>query len=214
MSETMTRYESDDSPLFHRPGLFQSSLRPEWLVPTDEQCLTWWDRYDMPEHIRAHSLVVARVAGQLAELARAAGLDVCVQSVRASALLHDLAKHYCILHGGSHSLIGGAWAMELTGNPVLAMGVTHHIYWPFEINVSRYFMPLAVLYGDKRAKHENLVSLRERFEDLLVRYGHTPEIQEKIRWTVEQALLIEERMSTLLGEDLDAYPFDSGRLVG
>lgn len=205
--------ESSSPPLFTCPGLFVSRLEPDWLVPTDEQCTAWWDRYEMPPHIRAHSLVVARVAETLAVLAERKGLPVCVQSVRASALLHDLAKHYCILHGGSHAQIGGAWAMELTGNPVLAQGIIHHVYWPFEMDVARYFMPLAVLYGDKRAKHDELVSVHVRFDDLLVRYGHTPEIQEKIRWTVEQALEVERRLGDLLGEDLDAYPFDSGRLV-
>jgi len=104
--------------------------------------------------------------------------------------------------------------MQLTGNPVLSMGVLHHIYWPFEMDAARYFMPMTVLYADKRAMHETLVSVSTRFDDLIVRYGHTPEIQEKIRWTVDQVLEIERLLGALLGKDLDAYPFDCGRLVG
>jgi len=210
----MPRNIPHDDPLFQRPGLFASRVRPEWRAPSDAQCRELWDRYDMPGHIREHSLLVAGVATELAELGAAAGLDVDVRTVRASALLHDLAKHYTILHGGSHAQLGGAWAMQLTGNAVLAMGILHHVYWPFELDAERYFMPLAVLYADKRAKHDELVSIDTRFEDLIVRYGHTPEIQEKIRWTVVQALDIERRLSDLLGKELHAHPFDRGRLVG
>lgn len=203
-----------EHPLFQRHGIFPSLVRPQWSAPSDAQCLAWWDRYAMPDHIRRHSMLVASVAAELAEMGRAAGLPVCVQTVRASALLHDLAKHYTIVHGGSHAQIGGAWAMQLTGNPVLAMGILHHVCWPFEVDVTRYFMPLAVLYADKRAMHDELVSIDDRFQDLIVRYGHTPEIQEKIRWTVVQALDIERRLGDLLGKELHAYSFDSGRLVG
>lgn len=204
----------NEHPFYQRHGLFPSLSRPGWGVPSDKECFAWWDRYEMPEHIRQHSLLGADVATAIAEMGREAGLPVCVQTVRASTLLHDLAKYYTIRHGGSHAQLGAAWAMQLTGNPLLAMGVLHHIYWPFEMDAERYFTPLTVLYADKRAMHETLVSVRTRFDDLIVRYGHTPEIQEKIRWTVAQVLEIERLLGALLGKDLDAYPFDSGRLVG
>ncbi len=36
-------------------------------------------------------------------------------------------------------------------------------------------------YADKRVKHTSIVTLSERFEDLLIRYGTTPERLEMIR---------------------------------
>jgi len=153
------------------------------------------------------------VACQVAEAGIAMGIPVDLDTVRASALLHDLAKIYCIRHGGNHSQLGGAWAMALTGNPLLAQGVIHHVYWPFEVDLRRFFTPLAVLYGDKRVAHDKIVPIEERFGDLVARYGKTPEICERIHSTNRQAKDIEDAFGRLLEKDLNAHDFDSGRLV-
>ncbi len=184
-----------------------------WPVPSEEQCVRWWDDFAMPEHIRAHSQKVALVAGFLAEAGQKRGLSACLDTVIASALLHDLAKAYCIDHGGNHSQLGGAWAMALTGNPLLAQGVMHHVYWPFAVDLRRFFVPLAVLYGDKRVSHDRIVPIAERFGDLQERYGKTEEIRDRIHTTNRQAKAIEDALSRLLEIDLNAHDFDRGRLV-
>lgn len=176
-------------------------------APSEAQCEQWWDRFGMPEHIRVHSRQVARVACYVAEAAIERGLPVCLETVRASALLHDLAKAYCIVHGGSHSQLGGAWTVALTGNPLVAQGVTHHVYWPFPVDVERHFTPLAVLYGDKRVAHENIVPLEQRFDDLVSRYGTTPEIIDRIHETNRQGAEIEQAFARLLEIDLTCASF-------
>jgi hypothetical protein len=182
-------------------------------VPSESQCVAWWDRFEMPEHIRAHSRKVAQVACFVAEAGQRRGLDVDVETVFASALLHDLAKIYCINHGGNHSQLGGAWAMALTGNPLLAQGVMHHVYWPFAVDTERFFTPLAVLYADKRVSHDSIVRIEDRFGDLLSRYGKTPDIRERIHTTNRQAKDIEDALGRLLEIDLNAHDFDRGRMV-
>jgi putative nucleotidyltransferase with HDIG domain len=186
------------------PGLF---------VPDDAECIRYWGLYAMLDNVAEHSRMVAEVATLLARRAVEMGLDVDVPTVRASALLHDLAKTYCIRHGGNHSQLGGAWVAELTGNPVIACGVTHHVYWPFALDVARYFTPLAVLYADKRVNHNRLVSIEKRFDDLIVRYGIPLNLQDTINETKEQALELEQLLCDTLEVDLNACDFDSGRLV-
>lgn len=185
----------------------------EYPVPDDSLCKEYWQRFEMLDNVAAHSLMVADVATFMAERAKKVGLPVDVPTVRASAMLHDIAKTYCILHGGNHSQLGGAWAMELTGNPVIASGVTHHVYWPFELDLHRYFTPLAVIYADKRVNHSDLVSIEERFEDLIKRYGIPLGLQDKIMVTKNQALDLEQLLNDTLGVDLNACDFNSGRLV-
>jgi len=189
------------------------TLDPAWKIPSEARCTALWDRFDMPEHIRAHSSKVALVAVQVAEAGRAKGFEVDVELVRASALLHDLAKIYCIRHGGNHSQLGGAWAMALTGNPLLAQGVVHHVYWPFEVDIRRFFAPLCVLYGDKRVAHDKIVPIEQRFGDLVERYGKTEEIRDRIHSTNRQAKEIEDAFARLLEKNLNAHDFDRGRLV-
>ncbi|NDY57518.1 HDIG domain-containing protein [Desulfovibrio sulfodismutans] len=174
------------------------------FVPTTAQCLALWDAYDMLPNIRSHSLTVACIAETLARSAAAAGLPVDVDAVRAAALLHDLAKTYTIRHGGNHSQLGGAWVQELTGNPALAQGVIHHVHWPFSVDIRAHFLPLIIIYSDKRVKHNRVVSLTERFEDLLHRYGATPDIRQRIGRSFAQAREIEDALIQTLGFQTDA----------
>lgn len=182
-------------------------------APSDMDCFQLWDEHEMLPHIREHSLGVARVATHVAILAKAAGLDVDVQLTRASALLHDIAKTYTIRYGGNHCQLGGAWMQERTGNPLLAMGITHHVHWPWHVDVRAFFLPLAVIYGDKRVRHENLVTLDERFEDLYSRYGTTQYVRDRLAESYNQSRQIELALSQTLGTDLNEDSFDSGRLV-
>ena len=182
-------------------------------APSDAECFGLWDEYDMLPHIRAHSLSVARVATTLALAAQRAGLDVDVQTVRASALLHDIAKTYTIRHGGNHSQLGGAWMQERTSNPVLSMGIVHHVHWAWEVDVRAFFLPLAIIYGDKRVRHDTVVTLAERFEDLYTRYGTTQYIRDRLAESQGQAAAIETALSETLGMNVHEHTFDSGRLV-
>jgi len=186
---------------------------PEFPVPDDAACKGYWQRFEMLDNVADHSLMVADVATLIAKRAREVGLPVDVPTVRASAMLHDVAKTYCIRHGGNHSQLGGAWAMEVTGNPVIASGVTHHVYWPFALDLYKYFTPLAVIYADKRVNHNTLVSIDERFEDLIKRYGIPLGLQDRIMVTKTQALDLEQLLTDTLGVDLNACDFNSGRLV-
>ncbi len=182
-------------------------------APSDDECQAYWDRFCMPDHVRGHSQSVATVATALAKSARARGLAVDVQTVRAAALLHDLAKAYTIRHGGNHCQLGGAWVMDLTGNAAMAQAVIHHVTWPFDLDFRKHFLPLVVIYADKRVRHEEIVTFDERFSDLLDRYGKTEDIRRKMMNAREQIVAIENGLQTLLGIDLNEDTFDRGRLV-
>lgn len=216
-SRTMSSNESpeilEEFPLSPLPPPPPVVIDPDDMVPDDEQCYRYWEQFDMLENVADHSRMVARVATFVARKAREQGLDVDVPTVRASALLHDIAKTYSIKHGGNHSQLGGAWVTELTGNPAIASGVTHHVYWPFPMNIPDYFIPLAVIYADKRVRHDGIVTIESRFKDLAERYGTTEYIRQRIRMTTNQAVRLENKLSEILKVDLNACDFDSGRLV-
>ena len=183
------------------------------IVPDDQTCFRLWRELDMPEHIGAHSLMVARIATCLATWAEQAGWAIRVQEVRAAALLHDLGKAYTIAHQGSHSQIGASLVMQHLGNPAIAQGVIHHVHWPGELNVRRHFLPLAVLYADKRVVHDRIVSIRERFEDIVSRYAHSFERMQRIYRSHARVLALEKLFTQSLEVDLNAYPFDRRGMV-
>ncbi len=184
-----------------------------WFAPNRAGCVRLWNKYKMLDNIREHSTQVAHIAHSLALCAEKQGVAVRPHWVLASALLHDIAKTYTIEYGGGHAQLGAAWVMAETGNPALAQGVMHHVYWPWAVDVERCFLPMAVIYADKRVRHDTIVSLPERFEDLLARYGKTEEICTHIRAAFVQADTIEKTLENRLGVALHECSFDSGRLV-
>jgi len=182
-------------------------------VPLDSECVQLWDRYAMLDHIRTHSSLVADVATDLTEIARGKGLEFDLQAVRAAALLHDLGKTYTVRYGGNHSQLGSSWVMQATRNPAIAQGVMHHVHWPGHLDLDAHFLPLVIIYADKRVKHESVVSLEDRFRDLFARYGINQDLTARIQRSYRQGKDLEKLLTTRLEVDLDGYPFDRRRMV-
>ena len=184
-------------------------------APGDAACFALWDKYAMLANIRRHSLLVAHIATALARKAEALGLPVRAAQGRASALLHDIAKTYCVRYGGSHAQVGAAWTVAETGNYAVAQGVMLHVWWPWSLpqGTDICALPFFVMYADKRVRHDACVTLEERYDDLLQRYGRTEEAREGIRAAYRQGKTIEDALAVLLGWSLHEDSFDSGRLV-
>jgi putative nucleotidyltransferase with HDIG domain len=180
-------------------------------IPDDATCFQLWDRYDMLPNVRRHSILVAHIATMLAERATRMGMPVNTHEVRASALLHDIAKTYCVRHGGSHAQLGASWTIIETGNRVLAQGVALHVFWPWALpkDAAVCTLPFFVLYADKRVRHDACVSLDERYEDLLTRYGKTSDALHGIRRACQQGRDIELLLADHLAwrpEDIECPP--------
>lgn len=184
-------------------------------APDAEQCFGLWNKYEMLENIRRHSLMVASIAAGLAEKAEARGMDVDVCSCRAAGLLHDIAKTWCVKHGGSHAIIGASWTVQETRNYAVAQGVLLHVHWPWRLPEGDAIccLPIFVIYADKRVRHDQFVTLDERFDDLITRYGKTASARDNIRKSHEQAKQIEMALSRQLGWHLNEDSFDRWRLV-
>lgn len=169
----------------------------------------------MLDNIRNHSWLVACIATKLAERAAETGFDVDVAACRASGLLHDLAKTWCIQHGGSHAILGASWVVEETRHYGVAQGVILHVHWPWRLPEGKAIccLPIFVIYADKRVRHDQLVTIDERFDDLIKRYGKSEAARQSIRNSCEQAKQIEASLSTQLNWKLNEHSFDCGRLV-
>jgi putative nucleotidyltransferase with HDIG domain len=183
--------------------------------PDDSACFSLWDKYAMLPNVRKHSLVVAHIATTLAGRAQARNIAVDLPHVRAAALLHDIAKSYCVRYGGSHAQLGASWTVAETRNYAVAQAVLLHVHWPWRLPEGDCLctLPFFIIYADKRVRHDVCVSLDERYEDLLTRYGHSEAARSGIRKSYEQGKTIERAFSALLGGALHEDSFDCGRMV-
>ena len=197
------------------PGLAANAAAGLPPPPDDAACLALWRKYAMLPTVERHSHMVAHIATELARRAADLGQPVHVGSVRAAALLHDLAKTYCLLHGGSHAQLGASWVLAETRHYDIARGVLLHVHWPWAVphGPGICSLPFFVIYADKRVRHDACVTLEERFEDLLTRYGRDAGARDGIRAAHEQAVTIERALSAQLGWKLHEDPFDCRGLV-
>ena len=156
-------------------------LRIRGTSPSTVTCRRLLVAHNVPTHIRRHSAQVARVARRIAEALHAQGESVDVGLIEAAALLHDIAKAPCLESHRDHASEGGRVLRELGLDAVAAI-VERHVHlgdWNPRGPVTGSEV---VNYADKRVLYIRVVSLPERFRDLIVRYsqGRT-DLEERIR---------------------------------
>jgi uncharacterized protein len=148
-------------------------------VPSVNECLGIMDKYQMMPNIRRHSLMVARVAFILGEALNRRSSDLNMKLILAGALLHDIAKTRSLREGGNHVELGEKMVLEM-GYPEVACIVAQHVGEGSEI-ADTIDEAAVVNYADKRVQHDRIVPLRDRFEDLVARYGRWGETPSVLR---------------------------------
>ncbi len=137
------------------------------------------DKYAMLDNIRAHSLMVTRVAHVLLEALSSSTRTTAPlpadNLVMAGALLHDIAKTQCLENSCDHARQGRDICLEL-GYPEVAEVVREHVFLaefsPRRYDQGYFLAKELVYYADKRVRHDEIVSLEERLDYILERYGN------------------------------------------
>ncbi len=173
-------------------------------IPSVDECLEIMEHHGMLFHIRSHSILVARVAAIMAEALNRKGWNLDIPSIVAGALLHDIAKTRS-LQGGNHAEMGRKIVLEM-GYPEVARIVGSHVDCGSEIPCT-INEALLVNYADKRVQHDRVVSLKERFKDLLARYGKTPAKRTRFREMARNMERLEKQIFSQISpspEDLES----------
>jgi uncharacterized protein len=170
-------------------------------LPSQADCLELMDTHVMLPNIREHSFRVMAVASCLGEALTEAGFDLNLPLVTVGALLHDLGKTQCLGTCNNHAELG-AGILEELGYPHVAQVVREHVYLEPRIVDPRPLREAEVVnYADKRVLHDAVVTLQDRFADLKVRYGRTPEALARIQATEVKSRALEEKIFASLALD-------------
>lgn len=192
-------------------------------VPSVAECLGLMDAYRMPEHIRRHSTMVARVAEVLARELRQRGAAIDVELTLAGGLLHDIAKVLCIENDCSHAELGREICNRhgfaevgplVAEHVMLASAEADHL--PNGPGGDRSARPCCnerelVYYADKRVNHDRVVTLEQRRDDIIRRYApNHPGRQEQIRENFARC----RQLESLIFNQLDFGPDQLAQRLG
>ena len=175
------------------------------------------DEYEMLANIRAHSLMVTRVAAlllrELTASQKAEAPRPEADLVLAGALLHDIAKTPCLNSRCDHARLGRDICLQL-GFPEVAEVVLEHVtlneFSPRRYAEGLFLAKELVYYADKRVRHEEIVSLEERLDYILERYGkNDPKRCRLIKTNFGQC----QQLETFLFSALPLKPDDLKRAV-
>ena len=83
------------------------------IIPDEEGCMALLEKFNTPEHIVLHSRKVWDVARVVAEGLLRNDHSLQMELLRASCLLHDIAKYPCIVERkGFHDVVGVEMLVE------------------------------------------------------------------------------------------------------
>lgn len=176
-------------------------------IPSIEECMRIMEEHKMPSNIKAHSLKVRDVSVFLTKELNKKGKSLNMELIEVSALLHDIAKIYCLNSKERHNEVG-ADLLRTMGYEKVADVVEQHI------NLWKKYKKLVeeeiVNYSDKRVMHDQAVSLQERFKDVKCRYAcNDPELRERISFSEKESYRIEKRIF----KSLDFSPDDLTKML-
>ena len=160
-------------------------------IPALEECYELLAREGVPRHIVRHCERVAQVGVFLARELVRAGQPLDVFLVAAGGLLHDLTKHHSLRTGENHAE-SARRRLRALGFPEVAEVVGNHIFLKPGPPGTPIRADELVYYADKRVRHEEIVTLKERFVDLRERYGRRPSSWVRI-WRLEELTRLLER---------------------
>ncbi|MBW2038368.1 MAG: HD domain-containing protein [Deltaproteobacteria bacterium] len=156
---------------------------------TPQEAWELLQEFGVPHHIIEHSKKVAEVACFLGRELRKAGYTLELSLVEAGAFLHDVAKAHSLKTGEDHARLGGEWLRE-RGLYKVADIVYYHVHLPDEeMRISEIAV---VNYADKRVMETTLVSIKERFEYIIRKYGVDESRKDRLNFLYERIKKLEQ----------------------
>jgi uncharacterized protein len=172
-----------------------------FTIPGVNECLDLMEQYHMLPNIKDHSIVVTEVAGVITNGLIAAGYDLSLETVIAGALLHDIGKTACLDNDDDHAARG--LEICLAHNlKTIADIVAEHVILKNYAPQNGFAEKEIVYYADKRVNHDKVVSLEERLDYILERYGMNNEVRcRAIKRNYARCQDLEKRMFSFLTFD-------------
>lgn len=170
-------------------------------IPSAEECQKLMIRYCMLPNIIEHSWQVMRVAIFIIDNLKN-DVKINRELVTAAALLHDITKTKALITKEHHDISGGE-LLRFLGFPSVANVVEQHIFLRNLNLQGRLEESEIIYYADKRVLHDRIVSLQQRVEDMIARYGVSETVIQHILQNARQAARLEKKIVGLMTTDIE-----------
>lgn len=158
-------------------------------------------KYAMLPNIVEHSMQVMRVSLAIIDNLKS-GVSVNRDLVAAAALLHDITKTRSFITKERHDASGAELLREL-GFAHIAEIVEQHVII-HNLNLQGTLEEREIVYyADKRVLHDTIVTIDERVNDIIRRYGTAEEIRNLILHNRSQVLIVERKIASFMRIDID-----------
>jgi HD superfamily phosphodiesterase len=170
-----------------------------------------YKEYQTPAHVIAHCKKVAAMGHKIAGGYIKKGIVVDRENLKFACLLHDLLRIVDFNAGGKYAemqkklqtmypdmdhSMAAYTLLNRMGEPVIAKIIKKHAFDGIMVKENHPFTleEKIMTYADKRVLHQNIVSLKERFEDGKKRYNPNNENQEHDDETYKAYFALEEEL--------------------
>lgn len=159
-------------------------------IPNDEECDAILKKYKVPSNVILHSKAVAYEACSIVERLLKNGYYVNLKKIRAAALLHDIGRKE-----KNHAKAGERILKEL-GYDEIAEIISAHM--DIEVKSDDNLTEKEIVYlADKMVMNDEIIPLKQRFNEYLDRFDDNPEALNKIRIRFKNAKLIENKIKKI-----------------
>jgi len=170
-------------------------------IPDEKECHELMEKYGMLPNIVEHSRQVMKVALAIVDnLVDPAAVDRDL--VIAGSLLHDITKTRSLETRERHDETGAELLRSL-GLPAVGYIVEQHVFFTGFDPDGPLEEREIVYYADKCVMHDQVVSVHRRVEDLVARYGTTPERRELIMRNKALIIGIESKINRFMRDDIN-----------
>ncbi len=166
-------------------------------IPSQKECYGLIQEMGMMDHIVDHSEQVCRVALCLADNLCHAGIDLNLELIQASALLHDITKTRSFRTKENHAETGGKFLQE-RGFSEVGHVIAQHVKLDSYVVSNDLVEAEIVNYADKRVLHDQIVSLTDRMSYILERYADGIKSRERILGLWSKSKDLEKRIFSFL----------------
>ncbi len=145
--------------------------------PTKEQCFEFYKEQNTPQNMIEHVILVNKIAVFLAKKLKENGEKIDIKLVDAASLLHDLDKWICVNDKSLKHGFESERILTEKGFPEIGYYARQHVA-EFITFGYKTWEEKVIAYADKRVNGDKIVSLKERFDYINIRY---PAKDKKIR---------------------------------